>query len=289
MVLAHICCQAPEAPSKAKPVAAMVIEPAPSVMEILAPSVKVVATGAAPVEPIKSWPEVKVVAVIGEVPPPMIMPLAAKVVAPVPPLTTDRVEEEVKGDVPPPIMMSPLERVEAPVPPTLTARVVVAVGEEAPLPYTKPVSWVEVIGEVPPPRRKPLTVREVAPVPPLTTERVEEEVTGEVPLPIRMSPAVSEVEPVPPTLTAKVEVPVTAEPDPPPTKICPAETVSKVRESVILTVPLRRVVPKTERVVEGEAVPIPTMPPVNTATGYASLEVPGWVTVKAEAEEEAEI
>src|SRR3989344_522535 len=208
MVLAHICCQAPEAPSKAKPVAAMVIEPAPSVMEILAPSVKVVATGAAPAEPIKSWPEVKVVAVIGEVPPPMIMPLAAK---------------------------------------------------------------------------------EVAPVPPLTTERVEEEVTGEVPLPIRMSPAVSEVEPVPPTLTAKVEVPVTAEPAPPPTKICPAETVSKVRESVILTVPLRRVVPKTERVVEGEAVPIPTMPPVNTATGYASLEVPGWVTVKAEAEEEAEI
>ena len=62
-----------------------------------------------------------------------------------------------------------------------------------------------------------------------------------------------------------------------------------VRPPVTVTAPLNLVLPKTERVVEGEAVPIPTMPPVNTATGYASLEVPGWVTVKAEAEEEAEI
>jgi hypothetical protein len=70
------------------------------------------------------------------VPPPKIKPLTARVVAPVPPLTTLKVEEEVRGDVPPPMMMSPEARVVAPVPPFTTEMVEVEVTAPDP-PETK--------------------------------------------------------------------------------------------------------------------------------------------------------
>ena len=54
--------------------------------------------------------------------------------APVPPFTTEMVEDAVKGDVPPPMMMSLTVKVAAPVPPVTTERVVVAVAAEEPLP-----------------------------------------------------------------------------------------------------------------------------------------------------------
>src|SRR4030067_2082364 len=62
-------CQAPFVP-KAAPV--MVMEPAPLVMARPPEPVRVEATGAAPVEPISSWPLVKAVPVRPEVVPPPI-------------------------------------------------------------------------------------------------------------------------------------------------------------------------------------------------------------------------
>src|SRR3989338_6842399 len=86
----------------------MVMAPAALRMEIPLPEVKVAATGATPVEPIKSWPEVKVWEVTGEVPQPKRMPFKVREVAPVPPTLTARVELEVKPEVvPPPMTMLP--------------------------------------------------------------------------------------------------------------------------------------------------------------------------------------
>src|SRR3989344_8155229 len=102
-----------------------------------------------------------------------------------------------------------------------------------------------------------LAVRVVAPVPPLTTESVDEAVIGEVPPPMRMSPLDRVAAPVPPRFTARVVVEVRAEESPPDMTTLPAGMLSRVRESVILTVPLKRVVPRTPKVVLGEAVPTP--------------------------------
>ena len=67
-----IFCQAPLVPAAA-PV--IVREPAPVATDSPPAPVRVAATGAAPVEPISNWPLVKTVAVRGEVPLPMMMPL----------------------------------------------------------------------------------------------------------------------------------------------------------------------------------------------------------------------
>jgi hypothetical protein len=53
-VLAQSCCQAPGEPSKAKPVTAICMVPAPGVMDIFDPSDNVAATGAEPVDPMRS-------------------------------------------------------------------------------------------------------------------------------------------------------------------------------------------------------------------------------------------
>jgi len=183
-------CQAPLLPDW---VLVMVMLPAPLLMEIPVPAVKVAATGAAPVEPIRSWPLVKADEVMGEVPPPIRMPLAVKDVAPVPPVTTDNVVVAVSGEVPAPTSRPPAVKVVAPVPPLIIDNV-----------------EVEVTGLVPPPRRISPKVRDVVPVPPLTTEMVLVEVTAPVPAPSTKSLADRVATPVPPFATVKALTKVTA-------------------------------------------------------------------------------
>src|SRR5437773_1684909 len=81
--------QAPFTPEAA---AVKVMDPAPVLTASPPAPVKVAATGVAPELPMSSCPLVRAVAVRGEVPPPMMMAFWVKEVAPVPPLTTDRVE-----------------------------------------------------------------------------------------------------------------------------------------------------------------------------------------------------
>ena len=66
----------------------IVIPPAVFAIEIPLPGVNVAATGSFPVEPISSWPFVKVIALIALVPSPTNTPCAVNDVRPVPPYDT---------------------------------------------------------------------------------------------------------------------------------------------------------------------------------------------------------
>lgn len=94
--LVAMACQAPLTPAGA-PVLAMVIEPAPLVISMPEPAVKVAKTGSAPVEPMTSWPLLAwPKAVRAPVPEPSKTPPSVKLVAPVPPEATLRALFKVK-------------------------------------------------------------------------------------------------------------------------------------------------------------------------------------------------
>ncbi len=298
-VLVGVKANPPKVDSQAPPIPegapVMVMAPAALVMAIPPAPVRVAAVGALPVLPIKSCPLVKVIGLIGEVPLPIKMPFWVRVAMPVPPLTTERVEVEVRAEAAFPRRISPEASVVAPVPPEATesgaskvrvppAMVTlplnleapktpsVVVGLAVPIPTrfslaltTKVLSWVS---KIPDQAKVEVAEGETADRAPVTRR-----VLSMVELALTNIPAVVEVGER--AVSAKMDSQAPGAPEelppqaPPDLERSPVASVwthsvpdparlSKVIAPVAVRAPFSLVAPNTPKVVVGEAVPIPT-------------------------------